>query len=85
METFIIIILIASIVFGIYILIKFNSPDDLLKKGIKHLENKEYQTANEFFAKLIGKHKQAEEKLSESYFKEGVNENNPKKYRWKPR
>jgi len=80
METFVIIILIASFVFGIYIIIKFNSPDDNLKKGIKHLENKKYQTANEIFIKLIGKHKQAEEKLSESYFKETVNKNSEQAY-----
>lgn len=80
METFVIIILIASFVFGIYIIIKFNSPDDNLKKGIKHLENKEYQIANEIFTKLIGKHKQAEEKLSESYFTEGLSKSSEQAY-----
>lgn len=80
MEAFVIIILIASFVLGVYIIIKFNSPDDNLKKGIKHLENKEYQSANEIFTKLIGKHKQAEEKLSESYFKEGFNKNSEHAY-----
>ncbi len=80
MEIFVIILLITSFIFGVYLIINFNSPNDWLKKGIKHIENKEYQKANEIFTKLIGKHKEAEEKLSESYFKEALDENQEQAY-----